>query len=172
MKVLAANNIGDNFNLVVSITYDATGLASAVLTDTPLLGWVTDETGVALPVPVVPGSLPSLPPDTAPISSPTWAHCVIIPTDKPALIGAPRIDVYSGSDFCGGFTDFLSFVAANNDATRQLDGSGFVTGVLAAAWWRWAQQNPSSVAPSAWQHAPEDARGFGPHADSPAAPAA
>ena len=71
---MAAQIIPDTSGaLLVSVEYDATGLALATVYDNPLLGWAVDDTGVAQPAPVIIGTLPLPAADTSPILSPQWA---------------------------------------------------------------------------------------------------
>ena len=59
---------------LLTCEYDPpTGLAWAILHDNPLMAWLVDPDAVEPPAPVILGSLPPAPPETAAVVSPAWA---------------------------------------------------------------------------------------------------
>jgi hypothetical protein len=153
---------------LLAMTFVSTGGGSITIVDTPLLGWNVDDTDPTVaPTPV---TLEALPPPLTdmPWWTPQWAWCEIGP--PPELCGAVRILVATpDGTFRGYFAAFLDTLAADR---WPLDASQLLNGPLNFYWWAWAFQNPSLVLPSAWQRAPKELHGFGPHPDSPSAAAA
>ena len=119
--------------LLFSVEYDATGLALATIYDNPLLGWAVDDTTPANPMPVIVGILPTPAPATGPILSPQWAKYY------EGFIFVPNL-------WRGAITDFFTWLATNNGATRKLSGR-LVTRDGLNAWQAWSQQFPQLVAP-------------------------
>src|SRR5277367_4613040 len=126
-----AQIISASGELVITVTYDATGLASATIRDYPVLGWIVDETSASLPVPVITGTLPE-PPDTAPVVSPPWC-----------LLDGAGINFPDGGRI-GHLADFFTWLATNGGAQRKLAAT-FVSRHLVKMWVSWSRSKPELV---------------------------
>jgi hypothetical protein len=113
--------------VLITCEYDPpTGVAWVILHDN-LVAWL-DASG-ASPQPVIFGSEPPAPPDTAPVISPAWA----VITEADVLVP----DIWRG-DVQG----FFALVASNNGAQRKIYAN-FANDLLASAWSNWARANPT-----------------------------
>ena len=118
--------------VLIVANYDPTGLEWVDLFDNHLLAWIIDETETTEPKPSAIGSLPPAAPDTSPILSPQWAVGVL------ATVYVP--DVWRGS-----FSEFLTWLATNNDAERQVGGKGLRLPELQNQYRTWSNANPRLV---------------------------
>jgi hypothetical protein len=122
--------------IVISIEYDATGLAWARLTDHQALAWYIDNSQMPMPPrPSINGTLPRTAPDTRPILSPQWAE----------FVGGPAIFV--PSMWRGSINNFFTWLATNNGAHRQLAKGFGISSGLYNAFDNWARRNPDLVLP-------------------------
>ena len=67
--VMASTDVEDS---LISVNYDATGLAWADVWENTIFGWGIDIADTGHPVPLILGSLPPVAPDTSPVLSPQW----------------------------------------------------------------------------------------------------
>lgn len=123
--------------MLVSCTYDSTGLAYVNLIDNHLIGWVVDTTmpPESPPAPAVVGGLPAAAPDTDPVISPQWVVVVR------SLDGATLVP----GTWRGTFFEFLTWIATNNGASRRVGGSLLRHQLLTGAFSSWAAVNPDLV---------------------------
>jgi hypothetical protein len=115
---------------LLSMFYDATGLAYVIVYDNGLLGWWVDP--AAAPLPIILGTLPPTPPATAPVFSPTWAH--IEPGGGVKVPDTIRMSA----------TDFLTWLATNGGANRKVQ-CRFSNVTFDAYWKNWSRANPTRV---------------------------
>jgi len=117
--------------VLITCEYDPpTGVAWAILHDNPVMAWLVDASG-ASPQPVILGSKPPPPPETAPVLSPAWA-----------VITKAEADVFVPDVWRGDIRGFFSLVASNNGAQRPIYAN-FANDMLASAWNNWALGNPT-----------------------------
>lgn len=118
-------------DFILSMNYDPTGLEWVMIFDNACLGWIVDDAGAAPVAPVILGTLPPDPGDTAPIVSPQWAHIsgggVLVP------------DVWRGQGDA-----FLDWLATNNGADRKI-GATLTTQAFRGAFESWSYRNPGRV---------------------------
>jgi hypothetical protein len=138
--------------VIISVEYAADGLAWARLYDNHALGWIVDET---MPVPLKPapplspapyplivGNFPMPAPDTGAILSPQWCKFIggtrIGGTGSGGAVIVP--DLWRGQ-----LPGFLTWLATNNGARRQLQPQFVVHAALIQGFRVWAARNPSLV---------------------------
>ena len=115
---------------LLTCEYDPpTGLAWAILHDNPLMAWLVDPDAVEPPAPVILGSLPPAPPETAAVVSPAWASIT-------------KGTLYVPDTWRGSVQDFFDYVATNNGAQRPIYAN-FADDALASAWSNWSLNNPT-----------------------------
>lgn len=107
----------------------ATGLAWAILHDNPVMAWIVDATSAEPPKPVILGSLPPAPPETAPVVSPAWASFT-------------KGELYVPDTWRGELVEFFDYVASNNGVQRPVYAN-FADDGLATEWNNWAARNPT-----------------------------
>jgi hypothetical protein len=96
-------------DVLVTFEYAPNGLDWARLRDVRLLRWVVDESGpLDAPRPIVSGMLPPLAVNTDPVRSPQWA------VFYNPMVGIPN-------EWRGNLSDFLTWLATNAGAHRQLE---------------------------------------------------
>ena len=110
-------------DLIVLITNNG---AQIVLTDVPVVGWITDETSAVPAVPVIPWAL------TEP-----WARIEVETRHlTPGLIGAARVDAtMCDNSFRGRFSELLDHLTATTGLA--VTGTELVNGTLVSAFWSW-----------------------------------
>jgi hypothetical protein len=119
---------------VLSFEYDPTGLAWARLYDNVCLGWLADDADPSNPAPVIIGSMPTPAPATGAILSPQWAH-----VSAGGGVAVPNL-------WRGNGHDFLTWLATNNGARRQLAGR-FMAGGFAGIFSSWSFSHPELATP-------------------------
>jgi hypothetical protein len=118
---------------IISLEYDATGLAWADMWDNEVLSWVIDQSGSVGATPIIIGSLPPPAPDTDPVVSPQWI-----------AVGEGNGRVIIPDLWRGDLNSLFTYLATNNGATRKLRGN-FVRPQIDNQWRIWVSQNPDLV---------------------------
>jgi hypothetical protein len=122
--------------VIISCSYDETGLAWVDLFDNPVLGWVLDDSSVTtlskptptiFEAPVIVGLMTPAPTDTTPILSPQWVHFAH------GIIYVP--DLWRGN-----VADFLTWMATNNGAQRKVRAN-FTDPTLTNVMYEWGKRN-------------------------------
>jgi hypothetical protein len=121
---------------LITLTYDATGLATVTVCAWPLIGWITDQANPINSVPVVMGNPLTTPPATGAVLSPQWAQA----------IDENSIYVPTPTPWRGMLGQFLTWIATNNGAHRKIIGQ-FTVPPLSNAYNAWARSNPALVGP-------------------------
>jgi hypothetical protein len=107
------------------------GTVWVMVHDNPVMAWLVDIAGDAVPIPQVLPGLPPPPPNTGSIVSPNWAHYL------DGWVIAPNL-------LRGRLPDLLTFITTNNGATRKIYGN-FVHPRLAIDYAAWAANNPGLI---------------------------
>lgn len=120
--------------LLITASYDPTGLAWVDLFDNALVAWVVDEHEPQRfePIPRAIRSLSPAAPDTSPVMSPPWALAMT------NVVFVPNI-------YRGDMLDFFTWMATNGGATRKVGGQGLVYINLRNAYESWSRVNPDLV---------------------------
>jgi hypothetical protein len=106
----------------------APGLGWVILYDNRVLGWIIDTAGSNRPIPSIIGSMPPAAPNTGEVRSPLWG------VRDEQVMKVP--DMWRGS-----LSEFFTFIATNNGASRKLFADFSDIG-LAQAFNTWVTANP------------------------------
>jgi hypothetical protein len=132
--------------MIVTCSYDPTGLAWVILEDHPVVAWMIDDTGTLPPAPAILRSMPALPPDTTPVNSPTWIMVAENTVFAVGIVELTRAPVVKTSQYVvhGTPHDMFIGLSSNNGAVRSI-WANFYNLNLVLAWNHWSNGNPLAL---------------------------